>query len=529
VKKAYFFLIAFAIVVMAAVSCKGAPKSKGDSPASQTSMRVIALPSEEESADEHDDELDGEELEFEAEDDSNEPDFADSGFDDTDEIADIDSEEEEPIAEEEPLEEDDLLAEDAPEPPAVAAIPEPEPEPPPPPPPPPSPVTPPRVTAVPPSPRPATPPPAPPPRPATPPPAPPPPPAAPTPPPAATPVPPPAVQPPAPAPVPLPRIVPDDIPELSNPTPAFRGRQDDEPVFSRTVRATVGQLVVVPFRGTGWVYLGEAAARRGIVYDSRRLDPEGQSFLFRTEEPGEYALKFYRQDFIRDFILNDYVQVIVGDPADTAGAGWFNPSVDRGRVTAEPRWPSSLEEARALRGDTQPPRTVPVPAGTTPAGTTPAGTAAAPAPAAPPVTQPSPTRQPEPPAQPPARQPPAQPPATQPPPTSQTPPEQTEPPIDIPLNLDPDEYLKRAQEEFNAGRVAAAIAYLDRFRSFYPVESDEILWLYGQFYEANSPSRNILAALDCYQRLTKEYPQSSRYDAARRRIAYLQRYYINIQ
>jgi hypothetical protein len=33
---------------------------------------------------------------------------------------------------------------------------------------------------------------------------------------------------------------------------------------------------------------------------------------------GEYALKFYRQDFIRDFIMNDYVQVIVGAPVETA-------------------------------------------------------------------------------------------------------------------------------------------------------------------------------------------------------------------
>ena len=107
------------------------------------------------------------------------------------------------------------------------------------------------------------------------------------------------------------------------------------------------------------------------------------------------------------------------------------------------------------------------------------------------------------------------------------PPEQA-PPVQVP-ELDPDEYLQKAKEEFDAGRVAEAIALLNRYREFYPVESDEMLWLYGQFYEANSPSRNILSALDCYRRLTREYPQSSRFDAARRRIAYLERYYINIQ
>jgi hypothetical protein len=495
VKKVYFIVIALVIVMMTAVACTGAPKSQGSAP--ETPSEISPPPEDadefppeefEEDTDEiaaiDTEDVDGEEGEFE------ETDLADAALPAEDE------------AEEEFPAEDELLAEE-PEPPVVAAVPEPEPPPPPPPP-----VTPPPVT-----PRPATPPPAAP-RPVTPPPVvtvPPPPPV--QEPPRET-TPPPPAEPPAVAREPLPRV----IPELPNPTPAFRGRQDDEVVFSRVVHATVGQLVMVPFRGTGWVYLGEAGSHRGIVYDSRRLDPEGQSFIFRTEAPGEYALKFYRQDFIRDFILNDYVQVIVGDPPETAGTGWFNPSIDRGRVIAEPRWPTSLEEAQALRGNTQPSRP----------DVTAAPTPAAPAePVRPPVQPPAqPPRTQTPPASPPPQAPPVQPPPAQTPP-AQTSPEQ-EPPIQIP-ELEPDEYLQKAKEEFDAGRVAAAISYLNRFCEYYPVESDEVLWLYGQFYEANSPSRNILAALDSYRRLTREYPQSSRFDDARRRIAYLQRYYINIQ
>jgi outer membrane protein assembly factor BamD (BamD/ComL family) len=89
--------------------------------------------------------------------------------------------------------------------------------------------------------------------------------------------------------------------------------------------------------------------------------------------------------------------------------------------------------------------------------------------------------------------------------------------------------LQRAREEFDAGRVAAAIDVLDQFREQYPSGSDEAYWLYGQFYEANSPSRDIRLSLDYYRRLVRDYPQSSRYNEARRRIAYLERYYINIQ
>ena len=499
-KKAYFIVIALVIVMMAAVSCTGAPKSKGDSPA-------LEAPPPPEPVEKIADIADIEDIE----------DIAD-----TDEIAGIDTEDveqEEPGFEEPVLaeadDEEEPSAENEPAPPVVAAVPEPPPPPPPPATPPPSVTA--RPTPPPAAPRPAAP---------TPPPA--------TPRPPATP--PPAVTPPqAPAPPPRPAETPPAVapePELSNPTPAFRGRPDDEEIsFSRVVRATAGQLVVVPFRGTGWVYLGEAGAQRGISYDSRRLDPEGQSFFFRTETPGEYALKFYRQDFIRDFILNDYVKVIVGDPPETAGTAWFTPPVDRGRVIAEPRWPTSLEEAQALRSDTQSSRRAP----------TVSDTPSAPAPTAqvrqPPVQPPAQTLPASPPVPPPAQPPRAQtPPAA---PLAQTPPAPppmepvpAEPPPESPapiLELEPDEYLKKAKEEFDAGRVASAIAYLDRFCQYYPVESDEVLWLYGQLYEANSPSRNILSALDCYRRLTREYPQSSRFDDARRRIAYLQRYYINIQ
>jgi tetratricopeptide (TPR) repeat protein len=287
-----------------------------------------------------------------------------------------------------------------------------------------------------------------------------------------------------------------------------------------------------------------------MVYDSRRLDPEGQSFVFRAEAAGTYALKFYKQDFVRDYILNDHVQVIVGEVPESAGAGWFNPPLDRGRVSAEPRWPASLEEAEIARQGGRPeaaprpaveggaPETVPPsgrgePAGGRPgSGVSPRGPAgtvsggensavssterpgSSPVPAAvqPPVppggteTGGSPVPGPS---------------ATAVPPAVRVP----EPPLDGP----PEVFLEKARTEFEAGRVASAISLLDRFRERYPSGSDEAYWLYGQFYEANSPSKDILRALDYYRRLVREYPQSGRYNDARRRIAYLERFYINIR
>jgi hypothetical protein len=286
----------------------------------------------------------------------------------------------------------------------------------------------------------------------------------------------------------------------------------------------VGQLVEIPFRGTGWVYLGELGSRRGISYESRRLDPEGQSFVFRTEDVGTYALKFYRQDFIRDYILNDHVQVIVTEAADSSGIGWFNPPVDRGRVIAEPRWPlidSSFGSANA-QAQTVPPTASQAQVNPTPASQVPANPApqaqASPAQVqvGPSVQQASPGNQP----------------SSAPVAGSGSAAAQPLTPAEVQgsfTGMMPDEYIRQAQREYDAGRVESALALLDRFRLDYPSGTDEAWWLYGQFFESNTPSRDIRLSLEYYRRLVQEFPQSPRVPEALRRIAYLERYYFNIR
>ncbi|GHV72892.1 hypothetical protein AGMMS49940_01940 [Spirochaetia bacterium] len=260
------------------------------------------------------------------------------------------------------------------------------------------------------------------------------------------------------------------------------------------------------------------------------MDTDGQTFLFQAVLAGAYELKFYRQDFIRDYIINDLVTLIVEEEAGTVplAAPSFGVPVDRGRVAAEPRWPGTPE------GTVPGAETVP-PAPTTPSVAPPlaasgrgesgqaapsGGTAPLPGPAASPAILPeTPAPQPVSPS--------AQPTAG----ASGTVPGTAEPdplPLFLP-DSSPEEYLRKAREEYDAGHIPQALAVLDQFMAQFPLGSDEALWLYGQMYEAAGASRNIRSALDCYRRLIQEYPQSNRYADARRRIAYLERYYITIQ
>ena len=301
----------------------------------------------------------------------------------------------------------------------------------------------------------------------------------------------PYIAPPAPQPpLPLP-----PVPELPSRRPP--DQSEEEIVFSRIVRATVGQIIEIPFWGTGWVYMGEIGSRRGIGYSSRRLDLEagltiGQTFVFVAEAPGTYILRFYRQDFIQDVLLNDFVQIIVGERReDTGSIG----SITRDRITAEPRWPaeSTLPTAPepVVTGRAETPEERPSPAVAQVERSAPSVTPVEPVP---PQT------------------------------VNETAPLIMPPPVESLA-----EFVNRARQELDAGRIAQALTILDNMMLYHPHGNDEAFWLYGQLLESNSPSRDVGQALEHYRRLVRDFPQSSRVPEARRRIAYLERFFFNIR
>jgi TolA-binding protein len=282
------------------------------------------------------------------------------------------------------------------------------------------------------------------------------------------------------------RPSPGDIPALRQETPAL---PRDGISHSRTLRAGVGQIVEIPFRGSGWVFLGELDSRTGTAYLDRRSDDEGMVFRFRAGEPGDFVLGFYRQDFIRDFIQNDHVRLVVAEAVPGAPA-----------VVTAPRWPGREGAPEAGGGG--------ISADDTPAETSRPAGGSGPAADATPATDSRPAGD-----------------ATPPEAAAVTAPG---PPARLGAETPPAEFLRLAREEHQAGRSGEALGILDRFRELYPLGSDEAWWLYGQALETAGPQRNIRAALEYYRRLVQEYPQSPRCADARRRIAHLERFYFNI-
>jgi hypothetical protein len=111
---------------------------------------------------------------------------------------------------------------------------------------------------------------------------------------------------------PVPRQAPEPVralPVLTARDPAVETIAPVKP--SRVIYAGTGRPFEIPFQGTGWVYIGEENSKPGINYDSRRIEGNNQIFVFRAQKEGEYTLKFYRQDFLKDYYTNEYVRVIV--------------------------------------------------------------------------------------------------------------------------------------------------------------------------------------------------------------------------
>ncbi|MDR2344117.1 MAG: hypothetical protein LBD86_06275 [Spirochaetaceae bacterium] len=229
---------------------------------------------------------------------------------------------------------------------------------------------------------------------------------------------------------------PDSLPALPARNPPEETERHVTPALSRTIEAKTREIFEIPFAETGWVYTGENNSKNGISYDSRRMYGDSQVFVFRAEKEGDYTLKFYRQDFLRDYVTNEYVRVIVKDETLRSAVAPLSATVGGAEMPARPQ------------------------------------------------------------------------------------------PEEIPPT--PENLLQQAREAVAAQKYPDAIALLERMEAQAAL-NDEAWWLYGQAFEADSPSRDIRSALDAYSCIVRDYPQSSYYKNARNRIAFLNKFYFNIR
>lgn len=92
-----------------------------------------------------------------------------------------------------------------------------------------------------------------------------------------------------------------------------------EPVASRSVTIRKNDIIEVPYQGNWWVYLGDATGSGALTFTGRDYIAEKTVFTLRAVKEGRALLHFFKQDIIAGVMVDDYLEVIVGETEGVSG------------------------------------------------------------------------------------------------------------------------------------------------------------------------------------------------------------------
>jgi hypothetical protein len=320
-------------------------------------------------------------------------------------------------------------------------------------------------------------------------------------------------------------------------------------VPSRSVTLDKNQYLDVKYPGTGWIYLGETNGTKNMIFFGRKLGEIDTSFTLRARNTGRSILHFYKNDVLTGKYIDDYLEVNVTGkdtstqehvsaplyadlvpphPSSTAVDSSDNSSGVRSDSSETPSLKTkepdlSTETTANLRSQNAEKATANMPSSEdAPVKTVIQTTESTPDSQSYPVSpaiisadSTSPVLQGE----------------TAAASTASTDlsggksvvlDEQTQ-------NESSDNLLKDAQNAYNTKQYEKAQALLTLFFDKSATRIDEGLYLQGQVLEAKSSIQNIKGAVDSYEILMKNWPDSPLWQNARQRDIYLHRMYIDIR
>ncbi len=93
----------------------------------------------------------------------------------------------------------------------------------------------------------------------------------------------------------------------------------------------------------------------------------------------------------------------------------------------------------------------------------------------------------------------------------------------------PETILDEAENAYNEQNFEDSIALLDEYTSMGKDAVDRALYLYAKNYESNATVRNVKLAHSYYKKIVNTFPDSQYYDESKKRILYLERFYLVIR
>ena len=267
-------------------------------------------------------------------------------------------------------------------------------------------------------------------------------------------------------------------------------KEPEQIVPSRKVTVNTNETLSITYPGYGWIYLGSDSENNNLVSTGRKVENEETVYTLTAKRAGTQLQHFYKVDTITGNFIDDWIEVEV---LDNKGSVYtIVKAPDYAEIVPErPETPAvasskkNISTAEILEKEVKPTEKrsyenyVPEPevVNTT-------------------VTE---TIIPEPSVN------------------------------DYKENLSADDLLLKAQSLFNEKQYVESQKYVNNFLEIATNRRDEGLFLQGQILEQDGVTKNIKESIASYTNLIENFPESDLWDAANKRIIYLNRFYIQIR
>lgn len=330
-----------------------------------------------------------------------------------------------------------------------------------------------------------------------------------------------------------------------NEVTAGKNTEENAPVIikpkipSRDMKMQKNQFLEVSYPGLGWIYLGDDTGRESFSYMGRKIGSTETVFTLRSKLEGEALLHFYKNDALTGTVIDDYLKIIVqgksttNDRVKAPSYALVVPPKPQRKAAVQTPLVENTKNSSASHETDKTPETQKTNITQNQEQKKPSIAQASAKDNLQDFNEESGSKT-----------------VIQ---NTQTKAEIEEDPdmfvgeaevedlmnpseTKSSVNLIPsnelnssDQILELANKCFSEGKYKETLAHLDDFFEKATTRIDEGLFLKGRTLETPSEVRNIKEALDTYETIVNQYPQSINWEKAKERVIYLKKFYFNIR
>lgn len=274
----------------------------------------------------------------------------------------------------------------------------------------------------------------------------------------------------------------EEIDEVNETDENGNSENEKNIIPSRKISLKIGQTLEVEYPGSGWIFMGATDNSKDFTFLGKKLGTENTKFSFKAKNAGNKILHFYKNDILSQNYIDDYLEVEILNEKDSSAKTISAPEYKQQIITKKQQnneenfLETKIEQTQTSENNDFENNSI-----------------------------------------------------------EKTKTNGEELIFDETSNnenktsLSEDEIkslLIEAKNLFDEKKYQESLSKLNLFIEFSNENRDEALFLQGQIYESNSDYKNIKKALESYKNLTKNYPASSYWDSANKRIIYLTKFYL---